>query len=191
MNTFFKIIVLGALTCGNPCLQGSDNTKKCNRSKDIHETYKNHLENSVWIVPPSTLLAYEYTNGMQIPVSDQTVWVIDHYDQGYFFGTSYTALDGNPSSQRNLLGSVTPKGEVYITFFPLSDDTQDTDIVDGVGIFKTHKGKFYFVMQMNSAQNSPTGLAHWSYMISVKPADYFYRHLPGLDISVPDFINEF
>lgn len=191
MNLLIKFSILGSLLFAVPQLYSQENEKGCNSSKNIKNKYKKHIENTVWIVPPSTLLAYEYANGSEIPVSDQTVWVIDQYDNGYFFGSSYTALNGTPSSQRNILGSITPSGDVYITFYPLSDDTQDTDIVNGIGTFEKHNGKYLFVMQMNSAQNNPSGLAHWSYMISVKPDDYFYQHLPGLDISVPMFISEF
>ena len=136
-------------------------------------------------------MAYEHLNNQNVPVSDQTVWVINKFKQGYFFGDSYTALNGTPSSQRKIVGSITPNGDVYIAFYPLSDNTQDTDIVNGIGVFEEKKGKYQFVMQMNSAENTLTGLAHWSYMISVKPKDYFYRHLPGIDLSVPEFINQF
>ena len=143
-----------------------------------------------WVISHDHL-TYEYSNGNHVPVSDQTVWVINQYDQGYFFGDSYTTLNGIPSSHRKILGSITPSGDAYITFYPLSDDTQDTDIINGVGTFEKQKGEYFFLMQMNSAQNSPTGLSHWSYMISVEPEDYFYRHLPGVNISVPEFISQF
>ena len=79
--------------------------------------YKKHLENTTWIVPPSTLLAYEYLNGTSVPVNDQTVWVITKYDQGYFFGTSYTSINATPSSQKTLLGSITPYGDVLSPLF--------------------------------------------------------------------------
>lgn len=155
------------------------------------DKYKKYINNTVWIVPPSTLLAYEFSDGNHIPVVDQTVWVISEYSKGYFFGESYTALDGSPSSQRKIVGSITPDGEVYISFYPISDTSQETDIIEGIGTFEKHKGKYLFVMQMNSPQNSLTGLSHWSYMISVKPDDYYYQHLPSLDISVPEFIAQF
>lgn len=160
-------------------------------TKKVSGKYKKYLEGTVWIVPPSTLLAYEYSSGTAIPVSDQTVWVITRYDQGYFFGESYTTLNGTPSSQRKIVGSVTPSGHVYMTFYPLSSSTQDTDIVNGIGTFEKHKGDYVFVMQMNSPENSLTGLSHWSYMISVEPDDYFYQHLPGVNMSVPEFIDQF
>ena len=150
--------------------------------------YKKCLENTTWIVPPSTLLAYEYINGTSTAVEDQTVWTITKYEEGYFFGTAYTDVNDAPSSQKNLVGSITPSGDVYITFYPVGSTG---DYVNGIGKFVKKDKKHYFVMQMNSAQNNFTGLTHWSYMISVKPGDPFYRHLPGVGISVPDFISQF
>lgn len=191
MNTFFKIFILGFLLIVNKPLFSESKIKECFNLKKSEDKYKKHLQNTVWIVPPATLLSYEYLNGDHIPVPDQTVWVINEVNQDYFFGDSYTALNGSPSSHRKIVGSITPKGDVYIAFYPLSDSTLDTDIINGIGTFKKHKGKYRFLMQMNSAQNSLTGLSHWSYMISVKPKNYFYQHLPGLGISVPEFINQF
>lgn len=188
MNAVFKVFVLGFFLIASNPLFSIDHTKDLKKGED---KYKRHLENTVWIVPPSTLMAYEYLNGNQVPVSDQTVWVINQFNQGYFFGDSYTALNGTASSHRKIVGSVTPGGNVYIAFYPLSNDTQNTDIVNGIGTFGKQKRKYVFVMQMNSAQNNLTGLSHWSYMYSVKPDDYFYQHLPGLDISVPEFIGQF
>lgn len=157
----------------------------------ILNKYKKHLENSTWIVPPSTLLAYNYVDGNDIPVSDQTVWIINKFDGGYFFGDSYTSINQVPSSHMRLVGSVTTFGNVYITFFPVTGSLQNTDFVNGVGVFKKIDGKYAFVMQMNSAQNSLYGLSHWSYMISVKKNEYFYQNLPGENMSVPEFISQF
>ncbi len=153
--------------------------------------FKKHLENTTWIVPPSTLLAYSYDSGTTKAVSDQTVWVIDRYEQGYFFGTAYASVDTFTLSETNMVGSITPSGEVYITFYPISGSSSSTDVVKGIGQFKKKDGKYRFVMQMNSADGTPQGLSHWSYMISVLPNDYFYQHLPGIGKSVPQFINSF
>lgn len=145
------------------------------------------LVNTTWIVPPQTLLAYDYNNGTTTAVDDQTVWVIDSYNGGYFFGTSYTALDTIPLSQKNLVGSITSSGDVYITFYPLDSSSP----VTGIGKFKKKNSQRYFVMQMTDTGSSTSGLSHWSYMISVTPNDPFYQSLPGVGLSVPDFISQF
>lgn len=189
MATLLKFLFISIVIIAYQPLFSSENEKCCSQKKE--DRYKKYLKNTVWIVPPNTLLAYEYDSGIKIPVSDQTVWVIEDYVQGYFFGSSYTSLDKVPSSQRKILGTITPNGDVYIAFYPLTGDTQSTDIVNGIGTFKKYKGSYRFIMQMNSAPNSTNGLSHWSYMISVKPGDYLYQHLPGVNISVPEFISQF
>jgi hypothetical protein len=145
-----------------------------------------------YIVPPKTLLAYQYINGKNIPVQDQTVWVINEYNKGYFFGKAYVALNGQPLSESNLSGTVTPQGDVYITFFSVDGSTKIT----GIGKFvtkprsdKKESNKRFFLMQMNSAQNSTLGLSHWSYMVPVTAKDEWYQHLPSVGLSVPQFIS--
>ncbi len=191
MNLLTKIFLFGCFFIANQSLFSEDKIKECKILKNLGCGYKKHIENSVWIVPTSTLLAYEHLNNSQIPVSDQTVWIINEFNQGYFFGDSYTSLNGTPSSHREIVGSITPDGNVYIAFYPTSGDVENTDIVNGIGTFKKERGKYFFLMQMNSAENSLTGLSHWSYMIRVQPEDFFYQHLPGVNISVPEFISQF
>lgn len=185
MNSLLKVLIFGCLLI-SPALYSRQKDPE-----DIEEIYKKYLENTTWIVPPSTLLAYQFSSGIHIPLSDQTVWVINEFNNGYFFGNSYTELDGATLSQRRFVGSVTPKGAVYISFYPVSGSSTSTDIVEGIGTFTRQGGGYIFTMQMNSGQNDTSGLSHWSYMISVKPEDYFYQHLPGVNLSVPEFIDQF
>lgn len=165
--------------------------------KNIHsgasnspDPYQHCFINSTWIVPPQTLLAYLYDNGNVTPVSDQTVWVISDYNQGYFRGQSYTAIDSSILSQKYLIGSVTSEGKVYITFY--SGTSTSTDLVNGIGTLTLKSSsQCSFIMQMNSGQNGVSGLTHWSYMIAVNPGDYFYNNLPGTQMSVPQFLAQF
>lgn len=160
---------------------------------DYQNNFKNLIENTTWIVPPSTLLAYEYTYSSYTPVTDQTVWVIDDYEGGYFFGNSYTAIVDSPNptvyTQKKMIGTVTDGGAVYITFIP-SGATSSTDLVNGVGTFVKLQGSYQFVMQMNSGSNTD-GLSHWSYMISITESSPYYNHLPGVDESLPEFLANF
>lgn len=152
--------------------------------------YQYCFNNSTWIVPPETLLAYLYDNGNVTPANDQTVWVISNYNQGYFSGESYTAIDNSTLSQKHLIGSVTSQGKVYITFY--SGTSTSTDLVSGIGDLNVKSsGQCSFIMQMNSGQNGVSGLTHWSYMIPVKPGDFFYNNLPGTQMSVPQFLAQF
>lgn len=152
-----------------------------------------HLNNTTWIVPPSTLLAYEYSPTSYTPVTDQTVWIIDKYDQGYFFGNSYTAIiDSSNSitySQKKMLGTITPEGAVYITFIP-TGAISSTDLVNGIGTFFIPLTGCQFVMQMN-AGSTTNGLSHWSYMISIDENSPYFYNLPGVNQSLPDFLSNF
>ena len=157
----------------------------------LADPYQYCFTNSTWIVPPQTLLAYLYDNGAATQASDQTVWVISSYNQGYFSGESYTAINENMLSEKYLIGSVTSEGKVYITFY--SGTSASTDLVSGLGdLSVASSGQCTFTMQMNSGQTGVSGLTHWSYMIPVNPGDAYYANLPGTGgLSVPEFLAQF
>lgn len=154
------------------------------------DPYQYCFNNSTWIVPPQTLLANLYNNATVTSASDQTVWVIDRYNQGYFSGQSYSEIDNSILSQKYLIGTVTSEGKVLITFY--SSTSTSTDLVSGTGTLNVKSsGQCTFVMQMNSSQDGVNGLVHWSYMIPVNPGDPFYNNLPGVNMSVPDYLAQF
>lgn len=144
--------------------------------------------NSIWIVPNITLLAYVTVNNISVKASDQTVWTIDKYEGGYIFGTAYVTIDGKPNSKTTLVGSITPLGDVLLAF-------HDNDIItSGYGKFKKINGKWRFVMQANTLNSLSVvivGVSHWSYMIQITKCDPEYFRLPGVNISVPQFISLF
>ncbi|CAH6419758.1 Hypothetical protein HVR_LOCUS835 [uncultured virus] len=154
----------------------------------IHCQFAKFFANSTWIVPCETLLAFQTIDNIIKPISDQTVWIIDGYKDGYIFGTSYTTIDGNPTAKTQLIGSITPLGEVLLSF--ISDHT----ITSGQGKFLFLDGQWQFVMQTNSLNSfigGVLGITHWSYMRKVAPCDPLYQKLPGVNISVPQFIELF
>ena len=135
-----------------------------------------------WIVPKETLLAYTYTNtGEKTKAVDQTVWVITSSENGYFSGKSYLSLDNIPISSQYLNGSITPLGDVLISFVS-ENSTQTT----GFGKFVKNK----FLMQMNQFEGN-SGIEHWSYMIRINPCDPEFFKLPGTDKSLIEFVTQF
>jgi hypothetical protein len=162
-------------------------------SSEYQNNFKYQIENTTWIVPPSTLLAYQYSSSAYTAVTDQTVWIIDNYDGGYFFGNSYTAIVNPPNpttyTQKKLIGTVTDGGAVYITFIPAGSISTD-DLVNGIGTFVKLQGSYQFVMQMNSGSTTD-GLSHWSYMISITESSPYYNDLPGVNESLPQFLANF
>lgn len=159
-------------------------------STNSADPYEYCFGTSTWIVPPQTLLAYLYDNATTTAVQDQTVWVFSNYNQGYFTGQSYTALNNAILSQKYLIGTVTSEGKVLITFY--SGTSTSTDLVSGTGTLEVKSsGQCSFIMQMNSGTNGVSGLVHWSYMIPVKPGDALYENLPSTGMSVPQFLARF
>src|SRR5690242_13605019 len=83
------------------------------------------LANSYWYVPPANLEAVFSSisnGGTFIPITDQTVFHIQTYRGGYFWGRISTMLTiAGQSSGPNcfqLVGSVTPEGSVDLSFTP-------------------------------------------------------------------------
>lgn len=176
---FFKIVL-----CANLFMFMSE------ISAGLHDSYKYLIENTIWIVPPSTLLAYQYDLGTYVAIEDQTVWVINEYDGGYFFGDAYTGLNGTTTlTHAKMLGTITNSGDVYITFYPTSG-IAFSNLINGIGNFRKEQGAYRFVMQMNSGSNTE-GVSHWSYMISINENSPYYSNLPGVGLSVPEFISLF
>lgn len=152
------------------------------------ERRSRYLKGTTWIVPPSTLPAYVTLGAATKRVSDQTVWIIDDVQDGYIFGTAYTTLDAVPFSKTKIIGSITPDGSVLFAFHASS-------ITSGSGTFQRscsdRYSRYIFLMQTNSLSSlneGVVGLSHWSIMTSVTPTDEWYRKLPGVGISVPDFV---
>jgi len=163
----------------------------CEAKGDLHDTYKFLLEDSIWVVPPSTLPAYQYALGTATLVSDQTVWVIQTYDRGYFFGDTYAGLNGTSTlSHMKMIGTITNEGKIYITFYPIGSAVAVSDLINGIGSFQKEQGAYRFTMQMNSG-NDVQGVSHWSYMVRAEEGSEYYNHLPGTGMSLPEFLSLF
>lgn len=185
------LISSGVLT---PKLANASNygeQKNCDLASKKINKYKKHLANSIWIVPPPTLLAYSNVDGIHTPSTDQMVWVIDKFENGYFFGDAYVSIDHSNLSHLHLIGSVAPLGDVNITFYPTNGGFNQLEVITGIGKFKKMDGQYAFDMQKNSPKNEASGLPHWPFMIHVNKGDHFYKNLPGEDMSVPEFLNQF
>lgn len=147
------------------------------------------FEKSIWIVPQKTLLAYKTINNVNTQVKNQTVWIIDRYENGYIFGTAYTLIDNTPISKTTFVGSITPFGDVLMAFY-----NNKNIITSGQGRFLKFDDEWKFLMQTNSLNNSISndvvGISHWSYMIRISE-DSKYNSLLGIDINIPKFIGLF
>lgn len=70
-----------------------------------------------WYVPPENLPAIQWNTAdpeSYTSISDQTVWHIQSYQGGYFFGPLVVKLETAPRLCQFLIGSVTPDGRVLL-----------------------------------------------------------------------------
>jgi len=144
-----------------------------------------------WYVPTETLPAIRWDPEIpqdNVTIDDQTVWHIQRYENGYFFGPAVVKFEGFPALCQYLIGSVTPKGEVNIAFnavqtIPIGDPT----ITTGLGRMVVQDLQWAFVMQMNSGARS-VQVAHWSYMLQCTPDQACWTDLPGVKQSLPELL---
>lgn len=154
------------------------------------------LADTFWYVKTPDLPALQF-----IPLTqqlawlvDQTVWHIQGTHHGYFWGIAATlvypagseAPRHGPRARRRpatLLGTITPEGTVHMTF--LRDSSTDVVVV-APGRLTRHDGGPSLEMQMSTGERSR--VLHWAYMVMVKPGEPAWDHLPGVDMSVPEFL---
>lgn len=146
------------------------------------------LNGTTWYVPTSGLPAYTYTplNNTITPVQDQTVYTITGYRNGYFWGRTAGQIDTNDVSCMSLVGSVTPEGKIYLTFTPFPFSPGDEPTI-GVGTMVRKAGKWMMQNQMSTGSPS-LQIGHWAYMVQTKPNTASWYSLPGVGVSVPDFM---
>jgi hypothetical protein len=158
------------------------------------------LEGTYWYVPHDYLLALASSPALKspIPVSDQTVYHIARYEGGYFWGTtavSYSPPRGSSAPEVSclqLVGSVTPEGQVHLTFTLLPSQTtaggSDSAPTVGLGTMTRQRAGWTMANQMSTAAVKDLLLTHWAYMYQCRPSEPCFAHLPGVAVSVPEFL---
>lgn len=147
------------------------------------------LDGTTWYVPTNGLPAYVYSPSLNqlIPVQDQTVYTITGYRNGYFWGRTATQLGDNDVTCKSLVGSVTPEGKIYLTFtdYPYTDGSETTI---GVGTM-VMKGYQWTMANQMSTGSSAAQVGHWAYMVQTRPGTSSWYSLPGVNVSVPEFMH--
>ncbi len=107
------------------------------------------LADTYWYVPTSNLSAvlFNSSTGTLAPVSDQTVYHITGYRDGYFWGKTVTQLGSSSASCSSLVGSVTPEGKVLMTFTATSSSSSPS-ITEGFGTMQRKFGRWTMENQM-------------------------------------------
>ncbi len=152
------------------------------------------LRGTYWYVPAGNLTAPVFSERKQpLWLSDQTVWQIDDYANGYAWGSAAVRLQPTapgaeqqaPMAQR-LTASITPEGNVHMTFIPYASGGSAGAV--GIGNMRWRDGAWAAEMQMSSPLSDKSVVLHWATMLQCKPEDEAWQQLPGTDQSLPEFL---
>jgi len=150
------------------------------------------VTDTFWYVTQENLpaVATDLTTQQHQLVSDQTVWHIEDYAQGYFWGKTVVQLTGGDPLCLSMVGSITPEGDVQITFtLPLSGLAPALSLkTSGSGRMRLLQGEWKFEMQMTTGVTQL--ITHWAYMTQCKPGDQCVQQLPGVPSSLQDFLEQ-
>lgn len=148
------------------------------------------LADTYWYVPEENLLAYIVQPSTQqvVPVNDQTVFHITDSRDGYFWGQTAVQLGDQPRTCYFLFGSVSPAGSVLLTFTSSSGAPGRATVTHGSGVMCLCDGQAAMLNQMSSGP-AQVQVSHWAYMLQTKEGDPSWTALPGVGISVPDFLS--
>ena len=151
------------------------------------------LTTTYWYVKAEYLPALQMAATSTEPTRmvDQTVWQITGEKDGYFWGNCAVLMyeagttPVDPPNSFRMVGSLTPDGNVQITFMPINRIGAALGI-QGWGRIVTENGEDAFEMQMSSGSTSLS--AHWALMFETKEDDASWTKLPGTNYSVPEFL---
>jgi len=151
------------------------------------------LAGTLWYVPTGTLPAVmlDPAAGTYTAIVDQTVWSIESYTAGYFHGIAAVLLKAGgrpiaPVQCMRMLGSVTPDGDVQVSFVPKAD-TDAEGATFGAGKLAFDGTRWRFTMQMGSGGASL--VAHWSYMDRCATGQACASRLPGTGRPIEDLVS--
>lgn len=149
------------------------------------------LAGTYWYVPTSNLAAvlFNSSTGTLAPVSDQTVFQVTGYRDGYFWGKTVTQLGSSSPSGTSLVGSVTPQGRVLLTFTQTSGTSGPT-VTEGYGTMRRKFGQWTMENQMFTSPGETLQVGHWAYMVQTRPGLPSWESLPSAGVSVPTFLGE-
>ena len=149
------------------------------------------LANTYWYVPTSNLPAtlFSSTTGSLTAVSDQTVFHITGYRNGYFWGKVVTQLGSSSASSSSMVGSVTPEGRVLLSFTQTSSSSSPS-VTEGFGQMQRKRGQWTMENQMFTSPTEQLQIGHWAYMVQTHPGLPSWNSLPSAGVSVPTFLSQ-
>ena len=76
---------------------------------------------------------------------------------------------------------------MLLTFTPATNVTMETTLTHGSGVMTVKDGKVAMLNQMSSGP-STLQVSHWAYMLQTVEGDDAWLSLPGVNVSVPEFL---
>lgn len=150
------------------------------------------LQNSYWYVPEANLpalLSSTEDGGTYIPIGDQTVFHIQNYENGYFWGrvASELTIGGHAAGRScfQMVGSVTPEGTVNLAFTSTSTSGVETA---GFGTMRFILNQWTMENQMSTGTSGGT-VSHWAYMAQCSAGQRCMRSLPGTDLTMAELLD--
>lgn len=149
------------------------------------------LKDTYWYVPKSGLptMVFDGDTEQLRTVSDQTVYHISGYRNGYFWGKTVVKLGTAPASCLSLLGSVTPEGRLLLTFTPV-DPNATSSITQGIGEMQLQPDVGWTMENQMSSGPARLQVNHWAYMHQTKPGKRSWNVLPSANVSVQELLAE-
>lgn len=150
------------------------------------------LNDTYWYVPNRNLPAvlFNSSTGTLAPVSDQTVYHITGYREGYFWGKTVTQLGSSSASSSALVGSVTPQGKLLLSFTSTGSSSSPS-VTEGYGTMQRKSGQWTMENQMFTSPSQTLQIGHWAYMVQTRPGLPSWRSLPSSGLSVPQFLSQY
>ncbi len=151
------------------------------------------LKDTIWYVSETGLPAYvlDVQRAQVRPANDQTVYSITDYQYGYFWGMTAAQISGAPMTCMTLVGSVTPEGQLLLTFTPVNATPVTAQLVtQGFGRMRFKLGQWTMENQMSTGPAVRSQVVHWAYMVRATPTQQEWNSLPGMGVSVPDFLGK-
>lgn len=157
---------------------------------DTHHDWS-QIKNTYWYVTPEDLPAIRTdleTQQHQV-ISDQTVWHIQEYTNGYFWGRTVVQLSGSSKKCMHMVGSITPDDNVQITFTytPPSLPPALSLVTNATGRAQKLRKEWKIEMQMTTGFET-TLTTHWAYMRQCKAGEECNQNLPGVNIPLQTFL---
>ena len=135
-------------------------------------------------------MLFNSSTGTLAPVNDQTVFQITGYHNSNFWGKTVTQLGSSSASSSALVGSITPEGQVLLTFTHTSSSSSPS-LTEGFGKMPTSADGGVWRIRCSLFPTETLQIGHWAYMMLKRVPGCRAGILPSAGVSVPAFLSQY